>query len=99
LAFVASLDSVDAIMKQCGPEVPCSNDFLGSGHTQEVTTASVALAIVQDSVIFVNGQTSTKDGVDPASIENVSNEEISRGLMENASIIVLREMRPKLLCP
>jgi hypothetical protein len=33
LAFVASLDSVDAVMKQSGLEVPCSNDFLGGGHT------------------------------------------------------------------
>jgi hypothetical protein len=98
MAFVASLDSVDAVMKQCGPEVPCSNDFLGGGHTREVTTASAAMEIVQDSVSFVDGQTSMKDGVDPMSIKNVSDEEISRGLMVNASMIISREMRPKLLC-
>jgi hypothetical protein len=33
LVLVASLKSVDATMKQSGLEVPCSNDFLGGGHT------------------------------------------------------------------
>jgi hypothetical protein len=86
-------------MKQCGPEVPCSNDFLGGGHIREVTTASAAMEIIQDSVSFVDGQTSMKNGVDPMSIEDVSDEEVSRGLMANALTIVSREMRPKLLCP
>jgi hypothetical protein len=56
------------------------------------------MEIIQDSVSFIDGKTSTKDGVDPTSIENVSDEEVSRGLMENASMIISREMRPKLLC-
>jgi hypothetical protein len=33
LVLVASLESMDAIMKQSGPEVPYSNDFLGGGYT------------------------------------------------------------------
>jgi hypothetical protein len=33
LGFVPSLDSMDLVMKQCGPEVSCSNDFLGGGNT------------------------------------------------------------------
>jgi hypothetical protein len=63
-----------------------------------VITASAIVAIVQDSINFVNGKTSSKNSVDPASIENVSNEEVLRGLMANASMIILREMRYKLLC-
>jgi hypothetical protein len=86
-------------MKQRGPEVPCSNAFLGGGHAQEVATASATMEIVQDSLNIVNGQTSVKDGVYPASIMNVSDEEISRGLMENSTTIISRELRPKLMCP
>jgi hypothetical protein len=63
-----------------------------------VTTASAAMEIVQDFVNFVNDQTSTKDGFDPASIENVVDEEISRGLMVNALMIISRDMRPKIIC-
>jgi hypothetical protein len=37
-------------------------------------------------------------GVDPTSIQNVTDEEVSRGLMANAPMIISREMRPKLLC-
>jgi hypothetical protein len=56
------------------------------------------MEIIQDSLNFVNSQTSKKDGVDTTSIENISDEEISRGLMVNASMIILRKMRPKILC-
>jgi hypothetical protein len=55
------------------------------------------MEIVQDSVSFVNDQTSAKDGVNPTSIKDVSDEDISRGLVVNASMIVSREVRSKLL--
>jgi len=64
-----------------------------------VTTAISTMKIIQESVNFIDGKTSTKDGVDPMSIENVYDEDVSRGLMENASMIFYRYMRPKLLCP
>jgi hypothetical protein len=56
------------------------------------------VAIVQDSVNFVDGKTSPKNGLDPVSIENVFDEEVSGGLMENVTMIFLREMRPKIFC-
>ena len=55
------------------------------------------MEIIQDSVCFVDGQTSTKYGVDPTSIQNVTNEEVARVLMVNALMIISREVRPKLL--
>jgi hypothetical protein len=55
--------------------------------------------IIQDSFGFVDGQTSIEYGVKPTSIQNFSNEEVVRGLMENASMVVSREVRPKILCP
>jgi hypothetical protein len=63
-----------------------------------VATASVDMAIIQDFVFFVNGQTLAEYGVDSTPIQNVTNEEVPRGLMENTSTIILREMRPKILC-
>jgi hypothetical protein len=74
-------------MKQRGPEVPCSIFFGGSGH-REVATARSSMEIVQDSVSFVDGQTSTKNGVDPSFVQDVTDEEVSRGLMANAPKIV-----------
>jgi hypothetical protein len=53
-----------------------------------VTTASVDMIIIQEYVSFVDGQTSAKKDVDRTSIENVSDEEVSRGLMANESTIV-----------
>jgi hypothetical protein len=98
MEFVTSLHNVDVVMKQSGPELPCSNDILGSGHTREVTPASAIVEIIQDSAKFVDGKTLLKNGVDPASIENVFDEEVVGGLMVNASTIILREMRPKIFC-
>jgi hypothetical protein len=74
------------------------NDVLGGGNTREVTTTSVIVAIVQYSINFLDGKKSTKNGVDPMLIENISDEEVSRGLMVNASTIISREMIPKILC-
>jgi hypothetical protein len=59
---------MEVVMKQCGLEVSCLNDFLGGGHPSEVATAGVAMEIMQDSISFVDGQTSTEYGVDPMSI-------------------------------
>jgi hypothetical protein len=53
-----------------------------------VTTASVDMIIIQEYVSFIDGQTSAKNDVDPTSIENDSDEEVSRGLMANASTII-----------
>jgi hypothetical protein len=55
-------------MKPRGPKLPCSNYFLGGGHTQEVATTRATMEIIQDSVIFVDGQTLTNNGVEPTLI-------------------------------
>jgi hypothetical protein len=98
MAFITLLENVDTVMKQSGPEVPRSDDFLGSRHTREVTPASVIVEIIQDSVGFVNGKTSPKNGVDPTSINNVPDKEVSGSLMANASVVISREVRPEILC-
>jgi hypothetical protein len=55
-------------MKQCGPKVAFSNDFLGGGHPREVATACTVVVVIQYSIKFIDGQTSTKYGVDPSAI-------------------------------
>jgi hypothetical protein len=57
------------------------------------------MEIVQGSINFVDGKTSLNNGVNPTSIENVSDKEVSMCLMVNTSTIISRKMRPKLLCP
>jgi hypothetical protein len=46
-----------------------------------VTTASVIVEIIQDSIGFIDGKTSSKDGINPASVKSVSDEEVSGNLM------------------
>jgi hypothetical protein len=55
------------------------------------------MAVIQDSVNFIDGKASMKNGVKSTLIENISDEEVSRGPMENASMIISRKMRPKIL--
>ena len=64
-----------------------------------MATTSAAVEIIQYFVFFFYGQTSVEYGVDPMSIQNITDEEVPRGLMVNVLTIILREMRPKLLCP
>jgi hypothetical protein len=56
------------------------------------------MVIVQDSIGFFDGQKPSEYGVDPTLIQDVTDEEVLRGLMENASTIILRDIRPELLC-
>jgi hypothetical protein len=63
-----------------------------------VTTASIIVEIVQDSASFVDGKTSSKNSVNPVSIENISDEEVLGALMVNALKIISRDVRPKLMC-
>jgi hypothetical protein len=59
---------VDAIVKQCRPKVTGVNDFLSGGHPGEVAPASATMAVVQDSIDFVNSQASMEYSVDPSPI-------------------------------
>jgi hypothetical protein len=71
---------------------------LGGGYPLEVATVGTTTTIIQDSISFVDGQTSMEYGVNSMLIQNVSDEEVLRGLMVDVSTIVLRDMRPKILC-
>jgi hypothetical protein len=63
-----------------------------------VNTSSSFVEIIQDSVDFVDGNTLSKYGIDPTSIENVFDKEVLGGMMENVLMIISRNMRPKLMC-
>jgi hypothetical protein len=78
MAFVTVFHGMDIVVKQSGPEIAHSNYFLGGGHPEEVTTTSVTMEIIQNSISFVDGQTSMEDGVDPSSIYDVTDKEIVR---------------------
>jgi hypothetical protein len=56
------------------------------------------MEIVQDSIFLVDGQTLARYGVDPMLVQNVTDEEVPRGLMASALTIISREMISKLLC-
>jgi hypothetical protein len=59
---------MNAIVKQCRPKITCSDDFLSSGHPQEMALAHTAMVIIQDSIGLVNSQASMEYGVDPSPI-------------------------------
>ena len=64
MTFITSLHGMNAIVKQCGPKISCSDDFLSSGHPRKMSLACAAMAVVQDSIGLVNGQASMSNGVD-----------------------------------
>jgi hypothetical protein len=68
LTFITSLHGMNAIVKQCRPKVTYMDDFLNSGHPQEMAPAHAAMVVVQESISLINSQASTKYGVDTSSI-------------------------------
>jgi hypothetical protein len=65
LTLLALFHGVNAIMKHGRPKVTCSDNLLSSGYSQKMGPTCVIVVVVQDSIGLVNGQASTKNGVDP----------------------------------
>jgi hypothetical protein len=66
LTLLAPFHGMNAIVKQGRPKVTCSDDLLSSGYSQKMAPTCIAMAVVQDSISLINGQASTKNGVDPS---------------------------------
>jgi len=61
-------------------------------------TIGTNMRIIENALIFPMGDASPQDGVDASSIENISNEEITRGMMSNMSLIIAWNRRCELMC-
>jgi hypothetical protein len=68
LTLLTSFHGVNEILKQGRPKVTCSDNILSSGHSRKMAPTCVTMAIIQDSIGLVNGQASTKNGVDSPSV-------------------------------
>jgi hypothetical protein len=68
LTLLAPFHGVNAIVKQGRPKVTCSDNLLSSGYSRKMAPTCAAMAVVQDSISLVNGQASTKNGVDPSPV-------------------------------
>ena len=64
MTFIASLHGMNAIVKQCRPKVTFSDDLLSNRNSRKMAPTCVAMTVIQDSIDLVNGQASTKNGVD-----------------------------------
>ena len=62
-----------------------------------MANVGVFVVVIQDSICFVNSQTSTKFGVNPSSIYDITEKEVVGGLVTNTSVIVPREVVSKIL--
>ena len=68
LTFLASLNGMNAIVKQCRQKITFLDYFLSSGHSRKMVPICAAMAVIQDSIDLVNSQALTKFGVDPSSV-------------------------------
>jgi len=82
------LECLDTITKERRPKLHSVHDFLGSGHSGEVTATSAIMESVEHFFNFSMSETMTKDNVDNLTINIITNEEVMRGFMSNMSLII-----------
>jgi len=75
------IDYLNTISKKRRPKVLGTHDFMGSGHSREVTTTSSAMVGIEDFLSFNMGETTMKYNIDMAIIKIITNWEVGRGLM------------------
>ena len=85
LAIGTVFDCLNAITKERRPKIPSTHDFLGSSKTGEVATASAAMAGIKDLFSFSVCDTTTKDSINPATVEVIADKEVSGSLVSDTS--------------
>jgi hypothetical protein len=68
LTLLTSFHSVNAIVKQGRPKVTCSDNLLSSGYSRNMASTCATVAVIQDSIGLINGQASTKNGVNSSPV-------------------------------
>jgi hypothetical protein len=86
------LDCKDIIMDKSRLVINNMDNLLGGSHPREMASACTSVEIIEDSFSFLVIQTSMQNGIRLMSIENIIDKEITRGLLENASMIIPQEM-------
>ena len=97
LAIGTVFDYFNAITEEGRPEIPSAHEFLGSSKTREVATASAAMAGIKDMFSFSVCETTTKDSIDPATIEVVTDKEVSGSLVSDTSASLTIKVEGELL--
>ena len=90
-------DCLNAITEEGRPKIPSVHDFLGSSKTGEVATTSAAMAGIEDLFSFSVCETTTKDSINPATIEVVADKEVSGSLVSDTSASFTIKVEGKLL--
>jgi hypothetical protein len=75
---MTSFDGLNAIRKQGRQKRTSPNQVFGGSHSEKVAAASTTMKIIQDLFGLFQGETTTRDGVNTAPVEDISNEDISR---------------------
>ena len=97
MAIGTVFDCLNAITEEGRPKIPSAHDFLGSSKTGEVATASSAMAGIKDLFSFSMCETTTKDSINPATIEVVTDKEASGSLVSDTSASLTIKVEGELL--
>ena len=97
LAIGTVFDCFNAITEEGRPEIPSAHDFLGSSKTREVSTASTAMAGIEDLFSFSVRETMTKDSIYTTTIKVVTDKKIARILVSDTSSSIMIKVKRKLL--
>ena len=97
MEIMTMFDRIDTVGEECGPEISGVDYLLGSGHPREMAAAGTAMTIIKNLFSFRMGKATTKNGIDPSPVKDISNEEVARGMVTDTTTSVLSDCGVKLI--
>ena len=93
LAIMAFTNRDNAVFEDRRLEITKTKNILCSGITRHVTATSATVKIIEDFLNFLEGQTSTENGIHSDTIEGIPDYTIRLRLMTDASAGILLQLR------
>ena len=97
LAIGTVFDCLNAITKERRPKIPSAHEFLGSDKTRDVDITSTAMTGIEDLFYFSVCETTTKDSINPVTIEVIADKEVLGSLVSDTSASLMIKVEGELL--
>ena len=92
LALMTFMNRDNVVFEDRRPKITCTKNLLCSGITRHVTATGATVTIIEEFLSFLEGQTSTENGIHFNTIEGISNYTIRLQLMTDASADILCQL-------
>ena len=93
---VTLLDPKHTICKDLGPKVYSMQFFLASGYPKTMIATFSRMEIIQNRIGFIMSNTLLQHHINTMVIQDITNNKILMGLMENTLMVIFRQFKKKM---